>query len=128
MSSGFDPFSWMFNSPFSGDVRQRNTAPWFSSALTVNYAGDPVFVDRVVTEVASFGRQIGWLTEIALALAKHQPAPKETLESLEKASLDIEEIKKKVLRSPLDAANAALDRLKLKDLDAYEKLIHERQG
>ena len=41
MSSGYDPF-WMFRLPLSGDVNQRITAPWFSPALSVNYAGDPV--------------------------------------------------------------------------------------
>jgi pimeloyl-ACP methyl ester carboxylesterase len=50
-----DPL-WMFRAPWSGDVAQRITAPWFSPSLTVNYAGDP-----------------------AVALAKRQPLPEETL-------------------------------------------------
>jgi hypothetical protein len=127
MSSGYDPF-WMFRSPLSGDVNQRITAPWFSPSLTVNYAGDPIVEDRVVTEVASYGRQIGWLTEIALALAKNQPPPEETLRRLEKATREIETIKKEVHRSSFDAASAALDRLQRDDPDAYRKLIRERQG
>jgi hypothetical protein len=127
MSSGYDPF-WMFRSPLSGDVNQRITAPWFSPSLTVNYAGDPVVEDRVVTEVASYGRQIGWLTEIAIALAKNQPPPEETLRRLEKASSDIEAIKKDVHRSALDTASAALDRLERDDPKSYKKLIRERQG
>jgi hypothetical protein len=127
MSSGYDPF-WMFRLPLSGDVNQRITAPWFSPALTVNYAGDPVIEDRVVTEVASYGRQIGWLTEIAIALAKKQPPPAETLRRLEKASHDIDAIKKDVQRSSLDTANAALDRLERDDPEAYKKLMRKRQG
>ena len=79
---GFDPF-WMFRMPLSGDVNQRITAPWFSPSLTVNYAGDPVIEDRVVTEVASYGRQLGWLTEIAIALAKNETPPEDTLQRLE---------------------------------------------
>jgi hypothetical protein len=58
MSNGrtaFDPF-WLFRWPLSVDVSQRITAPWFSPSLTVNYAGDPKIEDRVVTEVASYGR------------------------------------------------------------------------
>jgi hypothetical protein len=47
-TSGFDPL-WMFRAPWSGDVAQRITAPWFSPSLTVNYAGDPAVEDRVVT-------------------------------------------------------------------------------
>ena len=127
MSSGYDPF-WMFRLPLSGDVNQRITAPWFSPAITVNYAGDPVIEDRVVTEVASYGRQIGWLTEIALALAKEQPPPEESLRRLERAAYAIDAIKRDVHRSSFDAADAALDRLEQDDPEAYKKLIRKRQG
>lgn len=127
MSSAYDPF-WMFRAPLSGDVNQRITAPWFSPAVTVNYAGDPVIEDRVVTEVASYGRQIGWLSEIALALAKNKPLPEETLRRLEKAAAEIAAIKKDVQRTAVDAANAALDRLERDDPSAYQKLMRERRG
>ena len=98
--SGFDPL-WMFLAPWSGDVAQRITAPWFSPSLTVNYAGDPAVEDRAVTEVASYGKQLGWLTEIAIALAKRQPLPEETLRRLEKATKDIDAIKGKSALPPL---------------------------
>jgi hypothetical protein len=125
-SSSFDPF-WMFRLPLSGDVNQRITAPWFSPSLTVNYAGDPVVEDRVVTEVASYGRQIGWLSEIVLALANNETPPDDALGQLKEAAEKIEAIKTKVHRSSLDAANAALDRLARDDEAAYHKLIRERQ-
>lgn len=125
-SFGFDPF-WMFRLPLSGDVNQRITAPWFSPSLTVNYAGDPVVEDRVVTEVASYGRQIGWLTEIVLALAKKESPPDDALGQLKEAAEKIEDIKMKIHRSSLDAASAALDRLKHDDPDAYQKLIREHR-
>lgn len=124
--SSFDPF-WMFRLPLSGDVNQRITAPWFSPSLTVNYAGDPVVEDRVVTEVASYGRQIGWLSEIVLALANNEAPPADALRQLKEAAEKIEAIKTKVHRSSLDAANAALDRLARDDEAAYHKLIRERQ-
>jgi hypothetical protein len=127
MSSSYDPF-WMFRLPLSGDVNQRITAPWFSPSLTVNYAGDPVVEDRVVTEVASYGRQLGWLTEIAVALAEGQPVPKETLQKIEKAVNEIEAIKKDVRRSSFDVASAALDRLQHDDPTAYTELMRERQS
>ena len=96
--AGFDPF-WVFRSPRSGHVNQRITAPWFSPSLTVNYAGDPQVEGRVVTEVASYGRQLGWLMEITIALAKQQALPDETLRRLEQVSERIEAIKKSVQRS-----------------------------
>jgi hypothetical protein len=123
---GFDPF-WVFRSPLSGDVNQRITAPWFSPSLTVNYAGDPQVEDRVVTEVASYGRQLGWLMEITIALAKHQAPPAETLRRLEQASAKIEAVKRSVHRSALDEAQAALDRLERDEPEAYTKLLSERR-
>src|SRR2546429_8700244 len=73
--SAFDPLLWFFRAPLSGNVAQRITAPWFSPSLTVNYAGDPAVEDRVVTEVASYGKQLGWLTEIAWFRLRQQPLP-----------------------------------------------------
>ena len=118
----------MFRAPWSGDVAQRITAPWFSPSLTANYAGDPAVEDRVVTEVASYGKQLGWLTEIAIALAKRQPLPEETLRRLEKATRDIDAIKKQVRASAVEAANNALDRLERDDPAQYDKLLRERRS
>jgi hypothetical protein len=117
----------MFRGPFSGDVSQRITAPWFSPSLTVNYAGDPKIEDRVVTEVASYGRQLGWLTEIVLALAHEQPPPDDTLRSLQEASDKIEAIKKSVQQSALEEANTALDRLEREQPDIYRVLLRQRR-
>ena len=123
---GFDPF-WMFRLPLSGAVNQRITAPWFSPSLTVNYAGDPAIEDRVVTEVASYGQQLGWLNEIVLALANKQAVPQETLTRLQKAVQDIEAIKLEVQPSALASANKALDQLKEQQPEAYAELLRERQ-
>jgi len=125
--SAFDPL-WFLHLPLSGDVNQRITAPWFSPSLTVNYAGDPVVEDRVVTEVASYGRQLGWLTEIVVALTKGKAPPPDSLRRLEKAAHDIEAIKKNVHRSALDAVRMGLDRLKRDDPEAYTKLMRDHAG
>src|SRR5438270_14096564 len=106
--SAFDPLLWFFRAPLSGNVAQRITAPWFSPSLTVNYAGDPEIEDRVVTEVASYGKQLGWLMEIAIALATGQPVPPEPLQRLENARVDIDAIKNQVRPSAAEAAKKAL--------------------
>ena len=123
--SGFDPL-WMFRAPWSGNVAQRITAPWFSPSLTVNYAGDAAVEDRVVTEVASYGKQLGWLTEIVIALARSQQLPEETLGRLEKAAKEIDAIKKQSLASAVETANNALDRLEHDDPAQYRELLRER--
>ena len=126
--SAFDPLLWFFRAPLSGNVAQRITAPWFSPSLTVNYAGDPQVEDRVVTEVASYGKQLGWLTEIAIALANGQPLPQETLHRLEKAKVDIDAMKNQVHASAVEAAKNALDRLERDDPAQYGKLLRERRS
>jgi len=97
----------------------------FDPFTTVNYAGDPEVEDRVVTEVASYGRQLGWLMEIIIALAKQQAVPMETLKRLEQEK--IEAVKRSVHRSALDEAQALLDRLERDQPEAYQKLLAERQ-
>ena len=125
--SGFDPL-WMFRAPWSGNVAQRITAPWFSPSLTVNYAGDPAVEDRVVTEVASYGKQLGWLTEIVIASANGQPLPTETLARLEKAARKIDAIKEQSRASAVEAANNALDRLERDNPAQYNELLRERRN
>ena len=123
----FDPL-WMFRGPLSGDVAQHIIASWFSPSVTVNYAGDPAVEDRVVTEVASYGKQLGWLTEIVIALARKQGIPEETLGRLEKAAKDIAAIKEQVGVSAIEAANDALDRLERHDRAQYDNLLRERRS
>jgi hypothetical protein len=125
--SGFDPL-WMFRAPWSGNVAQRITAPWFSPSLTVNYAGDAAVEDRVVTEVASYGKQLGWLTEIVIASANGQPLPTETLARLEKAARKIDAIKEQSRASAVEAANNALDRLERDNPAQYNELLRERRN
>ena len=125
--SGFDPL-WMFRAPWSGNVAQRITAPWFSPSLTVNYAGDAAVEDRVVTEVASYGKQLGWLTEIVIASANGQPLPTETLARLEKAARKIDAIKEQSRASAIEAANNALDRLERDNPAQYNELLRERRS
>ena len=124
--SSFDPL-WMFRGPLGGDVMQRIATSWFSPSLTVNYAGDPAVEDRVVKEVASYGKQLGWLTEIALAQAKGEPLPEATVARLEKAAEEIAAIKKQLRSSALEAAKSALDRLERHDPAQYQKLLRDRK-
>ena len=64
----------------------------------------------------------------AIALAKREPLPEETLGRLEKATKDIAAIKEQVGVSAADAANDALDRLERHDPAQYQKLLRERKS
>jgi hypothetical protein len=68
------------------------------------------------------------LTEIAIALANGQPAPRETLRRLETAAKEIEVIKNQIRASAVDAANEALDRLERDDPAQYAKLVRDRRS
>jgi ABC-type nitrate/sulfonate/bicarbonate transport system substrate-binding protein len=124
----FDPF-WIFRSPLSGDVIQRFNSPWFSPNYTFNYAGDAAIEGRVVSDVASYGKQIGWLNEVVLALAQNAELTEETSKTLRKivdASEKIQRIKEANKKDTLAAAIDALDRLKQDQPTAYYGLMQER--
>ena len=121
MLSPFDPF-WLFRWPLSGNVAQR----FFSPALTVNYAGDAAVEERVIADVASYGKQIGWLNELVLALvANEQPDPV-TVSRLAAAVNAIDDIKKWHGKSVLERAVAMLDQLQLAQPDQYRSLVDAR--
>src|SRR5476649_2370891 len=123
MSNGFNPLD-IFQWPFSGNVNQRITTPWFSP--TINIAGDAAIEERVVTDVASYGKQIGWLSEIVLELAKKSELKGETVTRLEKAVEKIKLIKETQQQSRWDAAVDALDQLNKAQPKEYARLIKER--
>ena len=124
-SSSYDPM-WMLRAPLGGDVMQRIAAAWFSPSLTVNYAGNTAIEERVVTEVAGYGKQLGWLSEILLALADGEEPPAEALDKLKDAVARIEEIKTSARKDALGEAARALDRLAREEPEDYEALIRAR--
>ncbi|GJI89679.1 hypothetical protein [Duganella hordei] len=125
MATVFDPF-WFFKFPFAGDVKQRINSPWFSPELTFNFAGDATIEDRVVAEVASYGRQIGWLNDIALALVEKRKPDPDVVAQLAEAVKAIEKIKAEQKSDALHAAVAALDQLMKSAPDLYEQLLRDR--
>ncbi|WP_194725649.1 hypothetical protein [Noviherbaspirillum malthae] len=126
MNYGYTPF-WNFQAP-AGDVLQRITTPWFSPSLTVNYAGNPAIEERVVTQVASYGKQLGWLTEIVLALADGEDINEETKRKLRSACEQIQKIKRDMRQSAYLEASDALDRLQKEHPHSYRELMERRRA
>jgi len=56
--------------PGAGGNWQTIDTRWWSPNVTVNYAGNPAVERDVIENVASYGKQIGWLNEIVTALVK----------------------------------------------------------
>lgn len=121
MNNPFDPLG-IWKAPFSGDVMQRI----FSPALTVNYAGNAEVEQRVVADVASYGKQIGWLNRLVLDLANRGVPDPHTLEQLTKAVEKIEAIKKEHAKTTLEDANTALDLLQTEQVAEYRHLLEMR--
>lgn len=121
MNNPFDPLG-IWKAPFSGDVMQRI----FSPALTVNYAGNAEVEQRVVADVASYGKQIGWLNQLVLNLIKGETPDKDTLRDFTAAFDKIEAIKKEHAKTTLEDANTALDLLQTEQVGEYRHLLEMR--
>lgn len=64
-------FPWSlanYNFPFSGDVNQKIEPDWFFGTIEQG-VGDSDIEKEIFLNVASYGRQIGLITEVVLALA-----------------------------------------------------------
>lgn len=72
------------NHPLSGSVDQWITAwsNWFSPTFEINFAGNRPVENKVVSNVASYGKQLGLLSEIILELAKTPDERKEGFDDL----------------------------------------------
>ena len=93
-------YPWLFlwapqlQLPFSGDVAQRiePRTQWFFDGID-STSGDPV-IERKAFDVASYGRQLGLLTELLLDMAAQTPprtrAGREARQRLQKIQAEIE--------------------------------------
>ena len=62
-----------FNFPGAGGNWQEIMTRWWSPNITMNFAGNAAIEREVNEDVASYGRQIGWLNDIVAALAAAAP-------------------------------------------------------
>jgi hypothetical protein len=115
----------LFKLPWSGAVTQDLLDHWFSPTITYNFAGNAPVEKQVVENVASFGRQIGWLNEVVLALAGGGELPEKTLARMHEASNQIKKIKDIHAAGAYANARDALDRLKQEAPETYRRLIDD---
>jgi hypothetical protein len=105
--------SWASALPLSGDVLQRIVTSWFRDGQfgLVNIQGvsrDPGLEERIVTQVAGYGRQLGRLLEAVDVLARHPPGgltPEE-----EKPLAALQELAGEIAQVRADAAREQADR------------------
>ncbi len=119
----FDPTG--FWKTFYQNTQNILTANSGNTTTINNFAGNKAIEEAVVSEVASYGSQLGWLADIVLTLAKKSNLKTKEVEQLSNAAARIAKIKDAINESALSRAKDALDTLKKKDPDALEELLRD---
>ena len=95
---------------------------WFPANFEMNFAGDPRIERDVVSNIASYGKQLGILTDALLTLAGDDTTHPE-IQRLRDIAEKIEE-RKQTHRADLEQnAKAALERLKDADSEAFKRML-----
>lgn len=113
--------------PFSGSVAQRiePDTDWFFAGIPAK-AGNAE-MEKKIFETASYGRQLGWITELLLGMhsddAKVKAQADKSLDCLRKTAHTIEAMKEEDRAALAAAAAAALTKLRDADPAAYDALL-----
>ena len=114
------PFTWNFP---SGDVDLKN---WFSPNVNVTYAGTPAIERDVVERVASFGKQLGILTDAVLELADGSAG--DSVRSLREIAERVEAIKAAHKSDAKRSAKEAIEQLAKLDKPALLDLLRRYEA
>ena len=91
-------YMWPFNLFAPNNLAQSILPGWFSN-VSVNYAGNADIERKVVEEIASYGKQIGILTDAVLVLAHDPPPPNEDpIDRLRKIAAAVRALKERCAR------------------------------
>lgn len=119
----------LFNLPGAGGNWQEIMTRWWSPNISVNFAGNADVEREVSEDVASYGTQIGWLNEVAMALAATllpadvDPKAREALANIKAADEKIGRIIMRRKGNAMDKAREALKELSKTDADGYRRLV-----
>jgi hypothetical protein len=105
------PFMWPFNLFAPGNLNQPILPGWSFGNVSLNYAGNAEIEKDVVEKVASFGKQLGIITDAVLALADGKPIQDKAIARLRDIATKIEQLKNQNKASLADQARGAMQRL-----------------
>ena len=121
----YDSLSQMWNLTMpSGDVWQKFGASFLSPQVMVNDAGNPTIERDVVGDVASFGRQLGILSEAVLELAG-PAAQGQKVKALRDLVTKVNAVKQRRKDSAAEVARDALETLRNVSPEALSGLLAE---
>ena len=111
--------------PLSGAVEQDLTTDTFFEGIKPG-AGVPG-IEKRVFEQASYGKQLGWLTDLLLGtIGENTPLPAEArdaLEKLKKLQAKAKRIKDEHREDRVEAATALLDRMQAESPAELERVL-----
>jgi hypothetical protein len=127
------PWFWLwaprFNYPWSGSVAQEISpdTTWFFGAIKPQAGiGE---VEKEIFDVASYGKQLGLITEVLLSLASADAIDSakaaESLRRLKEIHAEIEKVKAENSHRLAEATIAMLRKLRARDRDAFRRLLRE---
>lgn len=106
------PFMWPFSLFAPGNLNQPILPGWSFGNVSVNYAGNAEIEKDVVEKVASYGKQLGVITDVVLELTGDRPVGKNgPLAQLRDIAAKVEEIKVQQKRSLREKASDAMAKL-----------------
>jgi len=125
------PWLWIwypqFQFPFSGSVNQdyKPDTSWFFGSIRPE-AGNGT-MEKNIFDIASYGKQLGWITEVLLFLEDNKSintenAP-ESLEKLKALYQKIEQVKKEHEADSAETIITLLQKLKASDKAQFEQII-----
>ncbi|GAA0411226.1 hypothetical protein GCM10009133_19580 [Cocleimonas flava] len=119
------PWLGMFKGPLSGDVTQDISpiTSLLSPQFEFNFAGDRSIESEVVADVASYGKQLGILSEALIEIAEGKQG--DALKRLQKLTIEIEAVKDRHKDKLEQTVKADLDKLKKDDPEKLKQLIDE---
>lgn len=119
------PWSNLYTLPLSGNVAQ-DIAPvtsWFSPQFEFNLAGDRQIEAEVVADVASYGKQLGIISEALLEIADNKKG--EAVARLKTLVSQIEEVKRHHKADLEQKAKSALEQLRKADPELLDRVLDE---
>ncbi len=120
-------FPWwgFFKGPLSGDVTQ-DIAPitsWLSPQFEFNFAGNRRVEEKIVADVASYGKQLGILSEAVLELAAGKEG--KAIVRLKELAADIDKVKHQDTDKLEQEIKAQLAQLERQDSKALKRVLDE---
>jgi len=125
MNPWFQPWVGMYKWPLSGNVTQdiSPVSSWLSPQFEFNFAGNHQIESEVVSDVASYGKQIGLMSEALLEIANGEKG--EAVAKLEALVRQIEEVKLRHETRLEERVKADLNKLKQSDPELLKKLLDD---